>query len=243
MQPRQKRTRGYPVALLIGLEDDAAYIWQVFSRAIKPMTSVHLCTDRGDQKALYNFYESVINKMRQIIREGVRSIIISSQPKNNYFQELINHIDRHHAWLKQGENKIMVTAIAGSAATHSQVAQLAKSSAFREIVKETASEEAGDLIDLLEKHLNTSNEANVILFSIDETEDAVLRLPRTGIRKTEYLILTDKYLNGSKQKNRLNRLFQIATNKGVKTRVIESESPAGQRIAQLGGIVYITRKE
>ena len=61
--------------------------------------------------------------------------------------------------------------------------------------------------------------------------------------KPEYLMLTDEYLSKSRQKYRVQRLMQVAANKGVKTRVISAESTAGKRLTQLGGIVCLAKRE
>ena len=242
MAPR-KGTRGYAVAILIGLEDNAAHLWQVFSKVVKPMTSVRLNGTRSDAKALYNFHESIINALRPTLKEGIRSIIVASPSRTNYSQEFITHVNKHHAWLSQGEKKIELAETTGSAATLSQVALLANSSAFRKLISETTSEETGNLLDLLEKRLNTTSRENTVLFSLEEAEKLILYSSKTSTRKAEYLILTEKYLAGSRQKNRLHRLLQIAANKNIKTRVVESESPAGQRVTQLGGFVCLVKHD
>ena len=54
-------------------------------------------------------------------------------------------------------------------------------------------------------------------------------------------MLTNDYLTGTHQKNRVNRLMMIAAKNGVKTRVINAESNAGSRITQLGGIVCLAK--
>ena len=242
MAPR-KGTRGYAVAILIGLDDNAAHLWKVFSKAVKPMTIVRLNGTRSDSKALYNFHESLINALRPTLKEGVRSIIVASPPRTNYSQEFVNHVSRHHAWLSQGEKKIELAETTGSAATPGQVALLANSIAFRELISETTSEETDNLLDLLEKRLNTSSRENTVLFSLEEAEKLILYSSNTSTRKAEYLILTEKYLAGSRQKNRLDRLLQIASNKKIKTRVVDSESPAGQRVTQLGGFVCLVKQD
>ena len=56
----------------------------------------------------------------------------------------------------------------------------------------------------------------------------------------EYLLLSNKYLTDSKQKNRIHRLLQIAKNNNVKTNVVKEGTPAGNRINQFGGIVFFS---
>jgi stalled ribosome rescue protein Dom34 len=241
LAPRRKYTRGYAVAVLVGLESNAAHLWQVFSKVAKPTAVIRLDGSRSDPKVLYNFHQSIVNSLRPTLKEGIRSLILASPPRTNYAQEFITHVRRHHVWLMQGDNKIAIAEITGSAATPSQVAQLANSSMFRELISEATSEEAENLLSLLEKRLNTSNRAGEVLFSLKEAEGLILYSSKTSTRKAEYLLLTDAYLAGSRQKNKLNRLLQIAANQGVKTRVVNFESPAGARLTQLGGFVCLSK--
>jgi stalled ribosome rescue protein Dom34 len=82
-----------------------------------------------------------------------------------------------------------------------------------------------------------------VLFSLEEAENLILKRQKPSRPKPEYLMLTDRYLADTREKNRLNRLMQIAKNKHVKTRVISAESPAGKRLTQLGGIVCLAQVE
>ncbi len=58
--------------------------------------------------------------------------------------------------------------------------------------------------------------------------------------RMSHLMLTDKYLTFSKDKDKVHRLLQIAKNRKVKTRVVNAETSAGKRISQFGGIVFFT---
>ena len=82
-----------------------------------------------------------------------------------------------------------------------------------------------------------------MLFSLQEAENFILYTQAEGKPKPEYLMLTDEYLSKSRQKYRVQRLMQVAANKGVKTRVISAESTAGKRLTQLGGIVCLAKRE
>jgi len=233
--------RGYAVAVLIGIEQDHATIWQVFSQVAKHQENIRLNGDRKDQKALYNFQESIVNALRPTLKEGVKSIIIASPQKTNYAQDFQNHISAHHAWLSQGTNKATITPITGQASTPAQVATLTKTLTFKELIQQTADQETENLLEILEKRLNTAD--NLVLFSLQEAENLILSTQAPGKLKPEYLLLTDTYLSSSRQKGRLQRLMQIAKNKSVKTRVIKAESTAGARLTQLGGIVCLAKPE
>lgn len=240
MSPKSYR-RGYPVASLVGVENDHAALWQVFSQVAKHQQNIALNGYRNDPKAVYNFHEAVINALRATLKEGVRSVIIASPARTNYAQEFLNHIKAHHAWLFQGANKAAFSTITGSASTPQQVASLTKTTAFKELISETATQETENLLEILEKRLNASN--NLVLFSLQEAEHFILDPQAEGKPKPEYLMLTDEYLSKSRQKYRVQRLMQVAANKGVKTRVISAESTAGSRLTQLGGIVCLAKRE
>jgi stalled ribosome rescue protein Dom34 len=233
LKPKNYR-RGYPVAVLIGIEADHAALWQIYSQVAKPQQTIPL-SDGRNQKALYNFHENIINALRPTIKEGVRSIIIASPPRTNYAQELQMHISGHHSWLTSGNNKASIAIISGSASTAPQVAALTQKAVFKELIQENAQQETENLLEIIEKRLNTPD--NRVLFSLEEAESIILN-PQ-GKLQPEYLLLTDDYLAGCRQKNRLHRLMQIAQNKKIKTRVINSGSTAGSRLMQLGGIVCL----
>ena len=231
--------RGYPVAVLVGVEQEHAAIWHIFSQVAKQQQTIPLNSERKDQKVLYSFHETIINALRPVLKEGVRSIIVASPPRTSYAQEFLSHIKAHHSWLLQGTNKASFSQITGSASAPSQVRALTKTSAFKQLIEENATEETENLLEILEKCLNKTD--NLVLFSLQEAENLILIPQAPGKTQPEYLLLTDNYLAGSRQKNRLNRLMQIAARNGVKTRVINAESNAGKRLTQLGGIVCLAK--
>ncbi len=227
----------------MGIEETFSVLWKVFSRVVKPEKTITLEGSRSNSKDLYNFHESIVNALRPTLKEGVRSIILVSPAKTTFIVEFAEHVTQHHKWLVQGSNKAVFSQMTGSASNLSQVAKLAKSSIFRKIINLTAEAETENLIEVLEKRLNSSEERSRVLFSLEEVETVVLSKHKPGRLKPEYLLLTDKYLSESLEKNRLLRLMQIAANRKVKTRVVNDESPAGIRLSQLGGIVCIAQLE
>jgi stalled ribosome rescue protein Dom34 len=238
MSPKAYR-RGYPVAVLVGVESDHAALWQIYSQVAKHQQTIALCGTRSDTKATYNFHEAIVNALRPTLKEGVKSIIVTSQARTDYAQGFLNHIRVHHSWLLQGPNKAAFSTITGSASTHSDIAALTKTAAFKELVSETTAQETENLLEILEKKLNSVD--NLVSFSLEEAENLILAPQLPGKPQPDYLLLTDDYLSGSRRKNRVQRLMQIAKNKGVKTRVISSESAAGKRLTQLGGLVCLAK--
>ena len=139
----------------------------------------------------------------------------------------------------QGTNKTSFSQITGSASSPPQVASLTKTSVFKQLIQKNATEETENLLEILEKRLSQTD--NLVLFSLQEAETLILNPQTPGKPQPEYLMLTDNYLDGTRQKNRINRLMIIAAKNGVKTRVINAESNAGTRLTQLGGIVCLAK--
>ena len=243
MKTRRGYRRGYPVAILTGLEENRAVLWKVFSKVVKPDKTISLSGARTDPKATYNFHESIINALRPTLKEGVRSLILASPPRTDYAQKFIDHIRRHHTWLVQGPNRAAISEMTGSAGTMSEVASLVRTPLFRRQISETTTEETENLIQILEERLTTSNQHATTAYSLEEAENLIIRPRRPGQPKPDYLMLTDKYLSNSQAKNRVQRLIQIAANRSVKTRIVPAESPAGKRITQLGGLVCLAQDE
>jgi stalled ribosome rescue protein Dom34 len=134
---------------------------------------------------------------------------------------------------------VSIAQIIGSADTPSQVAELTKTIVFKQLIQENAEEETKSLLNLIEKRLNTSG--NLVFFSMEEAEKVIFENQSVGKPKPDYLLLTDKYLSTSRQKNRINKLMQVAKNKNIKTRVINAESNAGLRLTQLGGLICLLK--
>jgi stalled ribosome rescue protein Dom34 len=174
-----------------------------------------------------------------VLREGVRSVVLVSPARSSYAKDFISHVQAHHAWLVQGQSKAAFSEVTGSADTLPKVAALTKNAAFRQVVSETASTEAEVLVELLEKRLSASGRDAFVFYSLVEIESLIFSQWLPGKPKPEFLLLTDSYLAGCRVKGRLQRLMQVAANRGVKTRIVDSESPAGKRVAQLGGMVLL----
>jgi stalled ribosome rescue protein Dom34 len=241
LNPRRRRKRGYLMAILLRIEEEHATILKIFSKTAKLEKIIHVQGATNNPKTPYNFYEEIINTIRPTLKEGVRSIILVASPRNNSSREFLNHIHEHHKWLNKGPNRVTISKIVDLASTPSQLLTFARTEKLRKIVSDTASEETENLIEILEKRLIIDEKKNYVLFSIEEIEDSILKRHKLGRPKPDYLLLTNRYLGETHDKNRLHRLMQIATNKKVKTRIIDAESPAGNRLTQLGGIVCLAK--
>lgn len=198
---------------------------------------------KKDNKRIFEFHEALIDAIRPLLKEGIRSVLISSPIKTDYAKKLYEHVKKHHAWLIQEKapNTAAFGVLIGPASSLYHVYRLIKTKKVIEIIGETISKETDKIIDVLEKRLNVIDAENLI-FSLRSIEKLIFSRLEPEDLKPEYLLLTDKYLATSKQKNRLHRLMQVAKNKQVKVKVIdEEETNAGKRVAQFGGIVCLTK--
>ena len=239
MTRERRYRRGYPVAVLVGFGEYQAVLWHVFSNVTKLHITVKLAGRRTDEKALYSFHESIINALRPTVSEGVRSIMLAAPPRTDFAGAFLSHVRGHHQWLAQegGSSAARFGEIVGTASQPHEVAKLVKTERFKHLMDETTSEDADQVIGTLEKRLSSNA---TILYSLKEIEALIYSELKAGKLWPEYVMLTDEYLAGSREKNRINRLLQIANNKHVKTRIVNAETPAGKRLTQLGGLVCFT---
>jgi len=239
---KQGYKRGHSVALLVDFEADHAVLWQIFSHVVKLQLRLGFGVRRTDERVLYNFHESVIDALRPVLKEGVRSIVVTAPMKTTYAADFLNHVRKHHMYLIQskGPNRVTFAELVGSADQPHKVTELVKTKEFRKLVAGTTSGEADYIVDILEKHLSSIDSNSVILFSLKEIEDMIYDRERGNDFGTAYLMLTDKYLTDSEDKNRIHRLLQISKNRKVKTRIVNAETPAGKRISQFGGVIFFT---
>lgn len=234
--------RGYPVALLVGFEEHHAVLWQVYSNVAKQLLTLEIGGRRTDQKAMYNFYEAVIDALRPVLGEGVRSVIVTAPVKTTYAADFMSHVRIHHAYLLQSkrQNRAAFTELAGSADQPHNVTELVKTKRFRRLIAETTSGEADHIVDALNERLFGVDSDSIVLYTLREIEDVIYGSKGQTNLRSGYLMLTDEYLAVSKEKDRIHRLLQISKNKKVKTRIVKTETPAGQRISQFGGVVFFT---
>ena len=88
---------------------------------------------------------------------------------------------------------------------------------------------------------NASGSDVLVYYSLGEIEDLVYSPRIVGKPRPEFLLLTNVFLSGCPVKSRLQRLMQIAVNKGVKVRVVNADDPVGARVGQFGGLVLLLR--
>ncbi len=239
---RKKRVkRGHPIAILVALHDNDAVFWRIFSETIR----LHIKINRGrkrrnqNKKQLYHFHEEIINTLRPNIKEGIRSVILLSPPKEEYSDEFLNHVNKHHSWLlKKGEKQVVFSKIIGNQAkTQKDVYYLKSQEYFKILVDETSNQEGLLILEELTEIINKNEKVSEILYTWREI-DYELRLIRQNpnLPKPNYIILTEEYLKNPKNRNKAHRILQIAKNLEIKTKIVSQESEAGITVEKFGGL-------
>jgi len=235
--------RGYAVAVLIGIDEDRAILWRVFSNVVKFHVALRVDGARSNGKILYNFHEAIVDALRLALKEGVKSIVVAAPMKTDYAHVFLDHVRKHDAWLVdvKGSSSAIFGVLVGSAGELHEVAELVKTNRFRDLLSETTSADADRTVHTLEKWLNDPEGNAVVAYSLKEVEDLIYGSWAIGGAKPEHLMLTDEYLRNQGERSRINRLLQISNNKKIKTVIVRADTPAGKRLTQLGGFVCLAR--
>ncbi len=227
-----RRKRGYPVAVLIGLEPDKATLWSIYSESIKPDTSI------TRETRSYNFYEAIINHLRPSIKQGVKTVLIATQDEKNY-QELHEHIEKHQRWLIAGYelNRVTLEYVEGSANNLDSVVELIEAAGLQKKIQQASNEDLKRIMNVLERRLGTPEGIDTLLFTLAEVEDIVYR----DQLQPEYILITTGFRRSHGR--RTHRLLQVAQNKGIKSITIEDNSKIGARVSQFGGLIALMPQE
>jgi len=227
--PRKRRRRGYPVAVLVGLENKRSIFWNVFSNSVKAGV-VKTWVDNE-----YNFFESMVDELRPSIKQGIKTVLLASDDKKKY-DGFIGHIEKHQGWMLKGYelNRVSFQFVEGSARDVDAVMELVSASGFNDKIREAGEGDMKLVMSVLEKRLSSKDGIETLMFSLDEAEDAVY----SG-RAVEYIIASQRFQE--RHRRRMQRLFQVTENKGVKTRVLPPNSPYMGRVAQFGGLICLLR--
>lgn len=240
---RKKRPkRGHPIAILIGLHDNDAVFWRIFSESIRLHHKINRGRKRRNQNKMqiFHFHEEIINALRPIIKEGIRSIILLSPPKEEYSDEFLNHVNKHHSWLlKKGDNQVIFSKIVGNQAkTQKDVYYLKTQEHFKEIVDKTSNQEGLLILAELTKIVNKNEKFSKVLYTWREIDyEFKLFKQNPNLPKPNYIILTEEYLKNPKNRNKTQRILQIAKNLEIKTKIVSKESEAGSIVEKFGGLV------
>jgi stalled ribosome rescue protein Dom34 len=224
-----RRRRGYPVAVLVGLGDDEAHLWDVYSESVKPGDAL---ASKGSR---YGLYEAVVDQLRPRVKEGVRTIVVASDERAQY-NSFLAHVEKHHAWLTRGRemNKVTFTYLQGRAGTAAEVRAAAASAGLRSIIRSASEESLDSVMEALEKRLNTGEGIDSLMLSIRELEEGIY-----GEEPPEYIIMTEGFARTHRKT--AQKLTQVAANRKVKTVTLPHDSRHAHRLEQLGGIVGMAK--
>jgi len=168
--------------------------------------------------------------------------VLAAPARTDYANNFLDHIRKHHAWLvREGPNAATFGELIGSAGRPHEVHELVRTKAFREMIGETRSRDAENISAVLEKSLGSDESETVVSYSLEQIEDLVYGRQEHNSLRPEHVVLTDKYLAGTKNRGRVLRLLQISKNNGIKTTIVNAETRAGIRLSQLGGLVCFAK--
>jgi stalled ribosome rescue protein Dom34 len=224
--PRRGR-RGYPTAILIGLDSQSANIWLVYSESIK---SGKVFMKSADDKTVYRHNEEIVEAIRGLIPDGFNQLIIASPEKTHLASNLVEHINRSHGWLIK---RLAVKELQGKAVTAADVVQLIKSNRIQESVAEAVVESIEKIMERLEKALNTGD----VLFTLEELSHAL-----RGKATPEFILVTEKFDVAWRGDRRYQSMIHRAKNMSANFTIVKHETPASARIEQLGGFVSVIRR-
>ena len=243
---KTRQKRGYPIGLIVGFEAMRIIIWKVFSERVILFTTRKLGRkfENAQKSHLYHFFEDIINDFRPLMKEGIKSILLVCPLRKDYASLFLNHIKNHQKWLilEKNTNSASFQILNGSVGDLEEVSSFIQTDQYLEAIGSVTEKETNRIIGSLEKRLNDL-ENGLVLYTLKEIEDIVYS---GGKRKKkfkplslfpEHILFTNTFIDENPQKNRIHRLIQIAKNRQIKTKIIDSEIPAGIRINQLGGIV------
>ena len=223
-----RRRRGYPVAVLIGLSQDHAILWDVFSESVKPGPNLYEASN-------YALHEAIVNHLRPRFSEGVKTVLVAAENGGQY-EGFMAHVRKHHSWLLKGWELNIVTFIhlEEPASDPEEVRRLVSTSMFNSKLLEASEGNLNQVMGVLERRLSSPKGIETVVFSLEDAEAAVY-----GETPPEYLLVLDGFQR--KHARRTKRLLQVAQNRGVKTRVIPSNSSYIARLSQFGGLVCMLR--
>jgi len=241
---KRKTKRGFLTALLIGFDEKEIHAWKVYSHSLRFYKTIRLTRKWKylDEKQIYHSLEELVNLIRIVIKEGVKSILLAGPLKTDYSTIFLDHINKHHQWLvrTKGYDRVSFGEIVGTANTLDSANYLISQEKSLNIISETTSDEINLLVKQLNKIINIGDPNRILLYNLEEIESLIYgrgKKDKSAAEKLDFLIVTENFINNHRSKHRIHRLIQIANNKGIITKTISIENPAVDRFDQFGGIL------
>jgi len=213
---------------MIGIRGQEAVTWEVYSKSVKRGQKI-------SEASPYRLYETIVDAVRPLIKQGVKTILVASIDEKKYVS-FIRHVEKHQSWLLKGWelNKATFEHLPMAAMDEHQVREIVKTNGFKKSVLEASSVDMRHVMEILEERLNDPDGIETLLFSLDEIESHIY-----GDGEAEFVIVTDQF--HEKFRRRTHRLLQVATNKSTQTIIVLTDTSAGARLTQFGGLVCLIK--
>lgn len=225
--PRRGR-RGYPTAILLGLDSQTANIWLVYSESLKQGKTI--IKNGDDEKSVYKHNEEIVEAIRTFLSEGFNQLIIASAEKYKRKSGLIDYLNRSHGWLTK---RLIIKELDEKAVTRTEVIQLIKQNRIQERVKSASNEMSNVIMEQLEKTLNDGH----TIYTLRELAGVL----EAG-KKPELVLVTEDFDSTNRSTRLYQSVIQKSRNLGAIVGIMKLDTVAGARIKQLGGFVCVIRR-
>jgi len=215
--------------VIIALGEPHTRIWDVYSESVKPAETVTATESQ------YRHHEDIIDQLRPRVKQGIKTVLVAT-PNTDQYNSFMNHVKKHHGWLLKGYalNTVTIQHVKEPLNTIEEAKNLAASKQFRETLADASTMDLATVTGILEKRVNTAEGINTLRFSLTEVEDAVYG--GGGVR-VDYILVSERF--SEQHRRRVQRLLQVAGNKGIKTRTVPGGTRLGARLSQFGGLIAL----
>ena len=214
--------------MMIGIRGLEAVTWEIYSESVKRGQKI-------DETSPYRLYEAIVDAVRPQIKQGVKTILVASTDEKDY-ASFMSHVERHQSWLLKGWdlNKATFEHVPMAAMDERQVREIVKTNGFKKRVSEASSVDMSHVMEVLEERLNDPEGIETLLFSLDEIESHIY-----GGGEAECMLVTDQF--HERHRRRIHRLLQVAANRSTQTSIVPTDTAAGARLTQFGGLVCLIK--
>jgi stalled ribosome rescue protein Dom34 len=213
---------------MIGIHGLEAVTWEVYSESVKRGQKI-------DESSPYRLYEAIVDAVRPKIKQGVKTMLVASTDEKDY-TSFMSHVGRHQGWLLKGWelNKATFEYRPMAAMAERQVREIVKNDGFKKRLSEASSVDMRHVMEVLEERLNDPDGIETLLFSLDEIESHIY-----GGGEAEFILVTDQF--HERHRRRIHRLLQVVANRGTQTSIVPTDTAAGTRLTQFGGLVCLIK--
>ncbi len=230
-----RKKKGYSIGLCVVFNEWGARVYQLLSNKIKNISNVSLGKkyNNFDQKELYKFHESIINAIRPFIREENKAIVVVAPKKTKYWEAFSSHLKKGHRWLDSVAFELFDAEISND----DQMRELYQTEAFKIAIGQARAEESDNLENDINKYMNKLTESSNLLYGINEIETWFLENRSKDQKIDAILLMSEEFLEKNHGAPKVQRIRQLAKNRGVAEKIFEHDSGMNIRLKELGGIV------